>query len=365
MIGISMGISHLPHILFVTICHQYNNFLIWHSDYGRKNNLFISDYLLIDKDVKTSTNKRNSFKFLLIQYIRFIKIFNKEKNIDLITSSHPICGLFIALYLFTNPSLRIKWVHWFTGQVWATQFGLKRWLYKNIDKFICKNANYVFCDSIAQVIFLKSNGFDKFDNIKAPGLGSINGVSKLLFIDPAKKIDRKNIRLGYVGRISQDKGILELINEFAKWKMHNFSLEIYGEIDDSKIKNKFLELVLKIPRVHFYGSVSIKRLIYSNIDILIQPSLREGFSNVLIEAQAQCIPVVVRDIYGVKDAYLNGVTGVTFKKNGEIFECINSIIKDENTFNLFQKQARTFSSDFISDNVLRKISDSYLSCIID
>lgn len=358
-----MNISPLPRILFITICHQYKNFLIWHSDYGEKNNIFISDYLLIDKDIQTSTNKRNSFIFIIKQYLRFIKIFNKEKNIDLIVSSHPISGLFMAAYLFTNPSMKVKWLHWFTGQVWATKFGLKRWLYKYIDKFICRNANYIFCDSIAQVSYLKANGFKKFQNLVAPGLGSINGVSKILFIDQAKKIDRKKIRLGFVGRINQDKGILGLINEFAKWKEPNFSLEIYGEIDDVKIKNKFLDLVLNVPRVNYYGSVYDKRLIYSNIDILIQPSLREGFSNVLIEAQAQCIPVVVRDIYGVKDAYKNNVSGITFKNDSEILECIRSMIIDQDNFNLFQANARMFAANFITNDVIKKISDAYLSCI--
>lgn len=365
MIGISMNNSPLPRILFVTIFHQYKNFLACHCDYVKKNNIFISNYIIIDKAIKANKYKRNSVTFIFIQYLKFIKILNKEKNIDLIVSSHPLSGLFMAVYLFTNPSMRVYWIHWFTGQVWATEFGLKRWIYKHIDKFICKKANYIFCDSNAQVKFLKKNGFEKFQKFIAPGLGSINGVPKILFIDQAKKINRKNIRLGFVGRISQDKGILRLINEFANWKEPNFSLEVYGEIDDPKIKNKFIDLVSRIPKVNYYGSISDKRLIYSNIDILIQPSLREGFSNVLIEAQAQCIPVVVRDIYGVKDAYINNVTGITFKNDSEILGCIKSIIIDDNIFRYFQVHARKFAANFLNNDVLKKISDEYISCIKD
>lgn len=357
--------SSLPHILFITICHQYNNFLIWHNEYGRKNLLFNSNFLLIDQNINSSKTKRNSPLFFLILYLKFIKRLNLDGNINLIVTSHPLCGLFLAIYSIANRNFSVNWVHWFTGQVWSTQKGIKRHLYKSLDKLICKNATHIFCDSLAQVNFLNSNGFNDFNNISSPGFGSINGVSEILFNDLPKNIDKNNIRLGYVGRINRDKGIIELINEFSNSISNNFTLEIYGEIDDPKLESEFLELVLKDPRINFYGDVLDKRLIYSNIDVLIQPSFREGFSNVLIEAQAQSIPVVVRDIYGVKDAYQNGTTGFTFKKDCEIFDCIKLITDNESNFKLFQKQARNFASNFLSDIVLRKISISYLKIIND
>lgn len=357
-----MGIKLLPRILFITISHHYKNFIIWHIEYGKNKNIFIPHYYLIDNNEVTSKKKRNSYIYLLKHYFRFNRKLNQEKNVDLIVSSHPISGLFLLIYYFINPSGKLKWIHWFTGQVWATQSGFKRYLYKYLDKLICQKANYVYCDSIAQVKFLKSQGFDSFQNLVAPGLGSINGVSKHLFDDPAKLCDKSNIRLGYVGRISQDKGIFKLLKEFANWPTHGISLEIYGEIDDTNMQLEFLNLVSKMPNVNYYGSISDKKLIFSNIDILIQPSLREGFSNVLIEAQAQCIPVIVRDVYGVKDAYQDGVTGLTFQSECEIYECINLIVGDEDRFINFQIQSRAFARKFISENVLEKITKLYILC---
>lgn len=357
-----MGIKLLPNILFITIGQQYKNFIIWHIEYGKNNNIFLPNYYLIDNDEVTSKNKRNSYIHLLSHYFRFRRKLNNEKNIDLIVSSHPISGLFLVMYYFIKSRGESKWIHWFTGQVWATQGGIKRYLYKYLDRLICQKANYVYCDSSAQVKFLKSEGFDRFQNLVAPGLGSINGVSKYLFDDPAKLYDKNNIRLGYVGRISQDKGIFKLLNEFASWSKNNISLEIYGEIDDTAMELEFLNQVSKMPNVNYYGGISDKKLIFSNIDILIQPSFREGFSNVLIEAQAQCIPVIVRDIYGVKDAYQDGVTGLTFKSECEIYGCINLIAGDKDKFLNFQNQSRIFARRFISENVLEKITQLYISC---
>jgi glycosyltransferase involved in cell wall biosynthesis len=320
---------------------------------------------LIDNDEVTSKNKRNSFIYLLSHYFSFSRKLNKKKKIDLIVSSHPISGLFLVIYYFINSKKRSKWIHWFTGQVWATQSGLVKYLYKYIDKLICRKASYVYCDSFAQVKFLKSEGFDRFQNLTAPGLGSINGVPKELFDDPAKLCDKNNIRLGYVGRINQDKGIFEILKEFASWPTHNISLEIYGEIDDTTMEQDFLNQVSKIPNVNYYGGILDKRLVYSNIDILIQPSFREGFSNVLIEAQAQCIPVIVRDIYGVKDAYQDGVTGLRFQSEREIYKCINLIAGDKVKFSNFQIQSRAFARKFVSENVLEKITRLYISCAVE
>ncbi|HDL00618.1 MAG TPA: glycosyltransferase, partial [candidate division Zixibacteria bacterium] len=48
-------------------------------------------------------------------------------------------------------------------------------------------------------------------------------------------------------------------------------------------------------------------------DIFCLPSYREGFGNVIIEAGATGVPAVGCNIYGVKDAIQDGITGLLYE----------------------------------------------------
>ena len=50
--------------------------------------------------------------------------------------------------------------------------------------------------------------------------------------------------------------------------------------------------------------------VYTTADILVLPSYREGFNNVVLEAAAMELPVVASDVIGCRGAVLDGVTGL-------------------------------------------------------
>ncbi|MEO8140600.1 MAG: glycosyltransferase, partial [Gemmatimonadota bacterium] len=63
------------------------------------------------------------------------------------------------------------------------------------------------------------------------------------------------------------------------------------------------------PRVHLLGFVSALRSLYKASALLVLPSHREGFGNVLLEAAAMALPVIASDIDGCRDAVAHGITG--------------------------------------------------------
>ena len=88
---------------------------------------------------------------------------------------------------------------------------------------------------------------------------------------------------------------------------------IFGDFDDNPgaITRADLEPYIKLPKIVFHGYVDMPCAI-RNIDVLVLPSKREGFSVVLMEAFASGIPVIGANVPGVNDAIVNDVNGLLF-----------------------------------------------------
>lgn len=117
----------------------------------------------------------------------------------------------------------------------------------------------------------------------------------------------------FVGRLSEEKGIEYLIKAMPQIlvRLPAAKLLIVGS---GPLENKLRALVEKTgiaANVVFVGSVAHWSLAeyYATADVLIGPSLREGFGLVFVEAMACGCPVIASDLPGVADIIEDGKTG--------------------------------------------------------
>jgi glycosyltransferase involved in cell wall biosynthesis len=137
----------------------------------------------------------------------------------------------------------------------------------------------------------------------------------------------------YVGRLTQDKGILDLTRAFLRLAIQNSNIHllIVGP-EEEDIKKKIEDLCVNITnRIHFSGYSNNPEHYMAASDILCLPSYREGFGLVLIEAAAVGIPTVGSRIYGIIDAIQDGITGLLFRKGDikDLTEKISIILKNK------------------------------------
>jgi len=130
-----------------------------------------------------------------------------------------------------------------------------------------------------------------------------------------KKNDYDKIRFGYVGGMAKRKGVGVLIDGFKKLDNAGAQLWIYGKIDmnDPEQKRLFEENSGNI-NIKFMGDFSDIKEPYSNIDVLVVPSITyEGFGLVIFEAFAAGIPVISSDISALNEFVQNMINGLLFK----------------------------------------------------
>jgi len=151
-----------------------------------------------------------------------------------------------------------------------------------------------------------------------------NGIRTDLIQKKSQISISDTFKIVQIGRLDHDiKGqhlAIKAINQLRLKGIENIQLDFIG-IGESE---EFLkDLVHKFDlgdKINFLG-LKDRTYIYSqlmNYDLLIQPSLNEGFGLVITEAMAAKVPVLISDIDGPMEIIENGKYGFFFKSGDAI-----------------------------------------------
>jgi glycosyltransferase involved in cell wall biosynthesis len=246
----------------------------------------------------------------------------RELAPDIVNAGTPkaaMLGLLAAR--FARVSVRIYTLH---GLRLETTRGLKRWVLKAAERLTSGCAQQVIC--VSQSLESEYLG----QRLAAPGKttvlgdGSANGVSLERFSRAAIGGDRgRALRLqlgigmtdfviGYLGRFTRDKGIVDLYEAFARIAADgaNVRLLLVGRFEDGDpLPEEYVERIRRHPKIVTVDFVSDPAPYYGVIDLLALPSFREGFPTIVIEAAAAGVPSVGYRVTGLVDAIVDGHTG--------------------------------------------------------
>jgi glycosyltransferase involved in cell wall biosynthesis len=118
--------------------------------------------------------------------------------------------------------------------------------------------------------------------------------------------------IGFVGRLTRDKGIRELITAFSHLRRNwpNLRLLLIGDLEDDDLVEPIIRQQLETdPGIVHVGWVADTAPYYALMDLLALPTYREGFPYTPLEAQACGVPVVTTTATGAVDSIVDGVTG--------------------------------------------------------
>ena len=145
-----------------------------------------------------------------------------------------------------------------------------------------------------------------------------NSIVKLPIIQKSKQF-----RIGYIGRLSPEKGIELMVEAFMKSNHQGYQLVIAGEGNKqyvARLKDKF-----QLESVHFIGK-SNPLDFFNLIDLLIVPSLwDEPFGRVVIESYVFHIPVLIADNGGLSELHKLGVSKLF---STESFEPLQKLLNE-------------------------------------
>jgi glycosyltransferase involved in cell wall biosynthesis len=156
------------------------------------------------------------------------------------------------------------------------------------------------------------NGIDvaRFDRRRLTDT-ALEDLRREIGIDPNAPV------IGFVGRLVEEKGILDLL-QAAKTVVETIPTTqflIIGPYDEEKpdaLRPKVAERYGVAAHCRFVGMRNDMPELYALMDVLVLPSYREGFPRAPMEASAMGVPAVVTDIRGCRETVDHGENGLLF-----------------------------------------------------
>lgn len=296
-----------------------------------------------------------------ISAIRQLYKFFKKEKFDMVQYSTPNAAFYSSIAAkFAN--VKIRNYH-LMGFKYLGSNGFSRKILKCIEKMACSNSTSIECVSYSN---LKLGLEEKvFPNEKATVVwnGSTGGVDLSKFDYGKRELWRNEIRkelgyseedfvFGFVGRITKDKGINELFKAFFDI-CDDSKLFLIGNIEGKEtLDANLFDKAQNSSNIKFHDSVDDIERYFAAIDVLLLPSYREGFGNVIIEAAAMGTPAIVSNIPGPIDAIDDGKTAFTIpvKDSTALKDAMIKIKKCD--YNQMGKNAYAFAKNNFDSKVL-------------
>lgn len=270
----------------------------------------------------------------------------------------------VLVYATPKASLVAALAGWLGGvprrvyELWGlrleTTSGASRVVYFMVEWLTMRLSNHVIANSRSladRAVELRLVGARHIETL---GAGSSHGVDSSWFsIDapmptpPAELVHSLRNSdapvVGFVGRLHPDKGITTLLDAVGALSSQGIAVRclLVGSDEGADLAAS-LARARSHAIVDVTGHVEDPRPYYRVMDLLVLPSRREGFPNVVLEAAAMQVPAIVSDATGCKDSVAAGVTGEIFPVNDSIAlaNSIRTLLADPERLKRMGSQAR-------------------------
>jgi len=277
------------------------------SDYGLGNAEFIDSvaqrhYIPMERDFSIIRDLKALFNWIVLL---------RKTKPDFLVACTPKASLLalVAGFLSKTPHR----VYILFGLRYETAQGMARVILKMTERICSACSHIVIVVSPSLATCATKEHLINPKKIRLIGIGSSNGVDSSRFVPIERSVraeKRKAIGysdddfvVGFVGRLTPDKGIATLLGALRQVtvKVPRVKLLLIGPDEGSKVTEPWAQSV---------GSQPDTAQWHPLLDVLVLPTKREGFPNVVLEAHACEIPVITTRATGAVDSVVDGENGI-------------------------------------------------------
>lgn len=300
-----------------------------------------------------------------VSLVRLIRVLRKEKP-DMVHSMTPKAGL-LCMMAAKMAGVPVR-VHTFTGLVWPTSTGLIRQILILTDKLTCACATHVIPEGEGVKQDLQRCITRK--PLKVLGYGNVKGIDLQYWKRTAPAEPHETVTFIFVGRLVREKGINELVAAFVRLNEQypQTRLLLVGPYEEKidPLMPETMRLIDECEAIEAVGSQTDVRPFYERSDVLVFPSYREGFPNVVIEAGAMDLPCIVTDINGAREIIVNHENGLIVPPRDEaaLYEAMEWMLNHPEECQRMGQKSRKMVADRYEQGFVRQCLKNYYKEIL-
>ena len=277
-----------------------------------------------------------------------IKFLRKERP-EIVHSHTPKAGL-LGMLASKIAGVPVR-LHTVGGIPQIQLKGWKRAVLNFTEKLTYRLAHKIYPNSVGLKDLILEMGYCDKKKIKVLANGSSNGVNtdyfKPNYVDNSSSfrsklrnkigLNKEDFVFLFVGRIAQDKGIIELIAAFERLMndgYNNIKLILVGPFEKNYgiVNDQTKSSIEANKNVKLLGRFDDVRPYYLISDTFVLPTYSEGFPNAVLEAQSMGLPCIVTNINGCNEIIQDKKNGliVPVKDSIELYKAMKMLIDDEN-----------------------------------
>lgn len=255
--------------------------------------------------------------------------------------------------------------------------GYKRRLLDTVEKLTYACATKVYPNSNGLKEIIEAAKFCGPEKLSVIGRGSSNGIDTQYFnpenITQATRDDlRQTLQIKpsdivfiFVGRLVSDKGLNELLTAFKRITLQHANVKLLlvgpSEPELDPLHEDSLRMIASEESIITTGMQDDVRPYMAIADMLVFPSYREGFPNVVMQAGAMGLPAIVSDINGCNEIIEEGTNGliVPVKNSIELFDAMDRLLVDKQLFQELKSNSRQmivsrFEQQYVWEAILKE-----------
>lgn len=313
------------------------------------------------------------FRFLIRDLIKYKKITSETINSLIFLFTIPFCKDKTILIGMAPLNLRVAIYGWlcFKNKVilhssWHEWDKKVPFDYGFFNKIIRPVWRYfiLHCSKVIAVTSATKNSILDFVNNHSVDIVVIPHVVDIEIIkheDLLEKWNNEKINVLFVGRLTPEKGINELISLSNEELLHldNITISIVGKGD---LAQQVINACTINPRLEYLGYISSRdelRKLFANNKFFLLPSKKikgweELFGLVIVEAMSQGCIVITTDHIGPREIVYNNVDGIITNEGNysrTVVDTIESYLESNDEFIKMSIQAVSKSEKYNFDNI--------------
>ncbi len=311
----------------------------------------------VDVPLDQSKGKYLIKKLILLFYMKtgFIKkkieierkkILNKQYDIEF-SAKEGFCTIFTA---YGDSKKKLNWVQvdYKESNYSRHHMGLVTDALKRIDMNIA-------CSDTVLNSYKELFGVERI--VKIRNLVDEARIHRLSKETAVTKIDKDKINLICVARFHKQKGVDRLIKAYAKLKDY-YKLTIIG---DGELKDELYELAKELGVFEDIVWTGIMTNPYPEIrqsDLLVMPSLYEGYPTLSIETLLSGTPVLSTEVAGIKEQITKEEYGWVIDNNDdEVYRKLSEIKESKTLLNSYKEKLADYHYD--NDRIMRSYYEQF------